>query len=278
VVLIAGAAIVQAVFVTNPDGWLTGPGRAFKRGMEVEQVGRGDGRNAFRGLPPDALGRRRANLRNRDLRDMTGERDLDGADFSGADLRGVQLQRSSFNKAKLVGTDLSRGEFDSCRFRQADLTGAKFIGAKLTYADFRGATIIDADFQDADLTGALLHRMTPEDAARVRWRAAICPDGAPADEEHGCIGHEGHIPAEERATYEGRFLIERAWGDRCTRRRERWANAHAHLYFLEAEHVRVAPDRFISKDATLRFDRRGGRVRIVVEDEECQRRVFLRVE
>lgn len=275
VVLIAGAAIGQAMFVTNPDGWLTGPGQAFRRGMLLENAGFFDNHQERRGLPIGTA--RKASLRGKDLRHLEGAQSWDHRDLTGANLGGVHIPGSSLRVAKLADADLSGGDFEDSSFFAADLRGSKIVDASLAFADLRYARLDDANLERSDLTGALLHAMTPADAATVRWRGATCPDGTSAD-GGGCIGREGHIPIEERATYEGRFLLERGWGDRCTRSRERWSNPRDHLYFLEAEHVRVAQDHFIAKDATLRFDRRGGRVRIVVEDEECQRRVFLRVE
>ncbi len=65
-------------------------------------------------------------------------------DFSGANLRGVNLQR-----ACLIGADL----------RWADLRGAKLNGAYLDEANFYGANLTDAEFVGASLDRANLRRV-----------------------------------------------------------------------------------------------------------------------
>ena len=277
VVLIAGAAIVQAVFVTNPDGWLTGPGQAFRRGMLLENAGFFDAHtNPMRGLPVGAT--RKASLRAKDLRRVVGAQSWDHRDLTGANLVGARIPGSSIKAARLAGADLSGGHFEDSSFFGSDLRRTKIVGASLAFADLRFTGLEGASLERSDLTGAFMTAMTTEQAARVRWSGATCPDGTPADPDRGCIGREAHVPREEAASYGGDFLLERGWGDRCTLAREISPIVVEHLGFGGVDWIRSARDHFTTTDATLRFDRRGGRVRIILEDEVCGRRVFLRVE
>ncbi|MFC1833930.1 pentapeptide repeat-containing protein [Thermodesulfobacteriota bacterium] len=76
-------------------------------------------------------------------------RDLYDTDFSGLDLRGVDLNNtnpgwSNFSKADLRGADLS----------QADLFGPNFERADLRDTNFTGARVARGSFRHADLRGA----------------------------------------------------------------------------------------------------------------------------
>jgi uncharacterized protein YjbI with pentapeptide repeats len=107
--------------------------------------------------------------------------------LTGADLRGVVLQRAHLNAAQLMEVNLSplRGVGETERdyaadldhaklaganlrgadLRHADLTGADLTGADLSNADLRYADMSDADVAGADLTGAKL-----EGAIRTRGK------------------------------------------------------------------------------------------------------------
>ncbi len=76
--------------------------------------------------------------------DRCVECDLAGIDFSGKNLRKVDLERANLQGANLKDVNL----------RQANLKGADFSGANLTNADLREADLYLADFTDAILTGA----------------------------------------------------------------------------------------------------------------------------
>lgn len=73
-------------------------------------------------------------------------------DFSGADLRGVDL-----SKADLCGADLSAADL-----READLSGADLSEVNLYGADLRGASL-----RGADLRGARLGKASPGSDGKV---------------------------------------------------------------------------------------------------------------
>lgn len=77
----------------------------------------------------------------------------DELDFSGQDMRWMDLSYADFNGADLSGADLSWADLTVASFIRADLSGASLTGANLSWADLRGA-----DLSGADLTGADLHR------------------------------------------------------------------------------------------------------------------------
>ncbi|WP_164903683.1 pentapeptide repeat-containing protein [Nonomuraea polychroma] len=86
-------------------------------------------------------------------------------DLSGADLRGLDLDKMVFAGADLTGADLSRVSARGAIFSGADLTGANLAGADLTgagfgYSEFVNGTIAftrlgSAMIQPATLTGAV---------------------------------------------------------------------------------------------------------------------------
>jgi hypothetical protein len=74
--------------------------------------------------------------------------DLRGANFSGADLRGAYLIGANFGGADLSRVNLSGAEACVANFSNADLREAILVGAALTAAYFIGT-----DLENADLTG-----------------------------------------------------------------------------------------------------------------------------
>ncbi|MCP4663533.1 MAG: hypothetical protein GY856_49745, partial [bacterium] len=84
---------------------------------------------------------------------------LAGADFSGAELRGVDLggavlQGTSFERAELRGASLAAADLAEASLRFADARRASFAGADLTRVAGDHADFQDADLEGADLTGA----------------------------------------------------------------------------------------------------------------------------
>ncbi|WP_052423392.1 pentapeptide repeat-containing protein [Nonomuraea candida] len=85
-------------------------------------------------------------------------------DLSGADLRGLNLDKMVFAGANLAGADLSRVSARGAVFSGADLTGANLAGADLTEAGFGYSEMVNgaiaftrlgsAMIQPATLTGA----------------------------------------------------------------------------------------------------------------------------
>jgi hypothetical protein len=74
--------------------------------------------------------------------------DLRGANFSGADLKGAWLLGANFGGADLRRVNLSGAEACVANFSNADLREAALVGAALTLAYFIGT-----DLENADLTG-----------------------------------------------------------------------------------------------------------------------------
>lgn len=83
---------------------------------------------------------------------------LNGIDFSGADLKGARLRDASFFRSNLEGTDFSGASAFRSKFVNAVLTGAKFEGTRLEGADFTKANLSDVSFKDADLRNTRLFR------------------------------------------------------------------------------------------------------------------------
>ena len=92
-------------------------------------------------------------------------------DFSGYDLRGVDLRRSAilrpnFFRADLRKANLSHVTFISANFKEANLCGASFIGATAQFSDFSdqdlrtvllgGAELNGSDFSRANLSSIYL--------------------------------------------------------------------------------------------------------------------------
>ena len=73
--------------------------------------------------------------------------DLRRANFTGADLRGANLLGANFGGADLSGANLSGAEACVANFSKADLREAVLVGAALTLAYF-----IETDLENADLT------------------------------------------------------------------------------------------------------------------------------
>ena len=105
-------------------------------------------------------------LRERNFRYAVLNRsDFHHADLTWADLRGVQLWKSSakgrLNDTQLQGASLKEAEFQgaqmsSAAMQGADLRGALLQGADLSYTKLQGADLRGTRLQGADLKGARL--------------------------------------------------------------------------------------------------------------------------
>jgi uncharacterized protein YjbI with pentapeptide repeats len=79
---------------------------------------------------------------------------LQSADFSGADLTGarmafIECENTSFEGAKMVGCDIHIAILGGTNFRGADLKGAKLDFSSLNGADFTDANLDGVDFNQA---------------------------------------------------------------------------------------------------------------------------------
>ena len=89
---------------------------------------------------------------------------LQQADLTGLDLRGLELPcanlrlvvcvRQDLSGARLDGGLLREGVFTGSSFRSASLRRVDFTEARLEQCDFTGADLTSASFENADLTGA----------------------------------------------------------------------------------------------------------------------------
>lgn len=95
------------------------------------------------------------NLRDADIR-LAGE--MNGTDFSNADLRGALLDGNVFRGANFSGADLRntcfvRSKLDDANFSGADMRGARLSHAPLCGANFEGANLGKASFFECRLVG-----------------------------------------------------------------------------------------------------------------------------
>lgn len=121
---------------------------------------------------------------------VLGPTDLEGRDFTGANLwsaclRVPSLAFSNFTGAQMRYADLSgtlmpfanltKSGLSSTNMTGADLTSANLTGATLWSANMEGANLIGADFSGADLWNANLTGATLENA--IFSTETILPDG-----------------------------------------------------------------------------------------------------
>jgi uncharacterized protein YjbI with pentapeptide repeats len=114
---------------------------------------------------------------------------LNGLDFTGADLREARLRDASFlrsnlresdlsgvnaYRAKFVNANLAGAKLEDAYLLEADLTKANLTGASLVNADLRQARFFGADLRGSSLTGA---RLRGADLTRARLDGAIWVDG-----------------------------------------------------------------------------------------------------
>ncbi|MCG3134353.1 MAG: hypothetical protein HMLKMBBP_01659 [Planctomycetes bacterium] len=91
---------------------------------------------------------------------------LSGAEFSGADLSGLNLRGAYLFDARLGGANLRGADLSGAKLIRADLCAVDLHGANLCHASLRGAnlsaahldnvTFIDTNLADADFNGASL--------------------------------------------------------------------------------------------------------------------------
>jgi len=101
-------------------------------------------------------------------RNFSGQ-DLLGLDAQGRDLSGLKaaeakLRDAHFEHANLKNACFDRANLSNAHLDHANLQSASFLGADCEGADFRGADLSRADFSDASLFGATFTPETPEDA------------------------------------------------------------------------------------------------------------------
>ena len=89
---------------------------------------------------------RRADFSNADLHGVNLRRaDLQGADLRGANLRGVDLRNANLRSSEMWNADLRGANLQHADLQYADLHGVKLRGADLQGADLRNADLRGAD-------------------------------------------------------------------------------------------------------------------------------------
>ena len=100
---------------------------------------------------------RRADFSNADLHGVNLRRaDLQGADLRGANLRGVDLRNANLRSSEMWNADLRGANLQHADLQYADLHGVKLQRADLQDADLRNVNLRGADLRNADLRGANL--------------------------------------------------------------------------------------------------------------------------
>lgn len=95
---------------------------------------------------------------------MTNVRASEGADFTGASMRGVKGESARFERSVLEGVNAGKAGF----------AGASFSGARMTEVDLTGAVLKGAVFQEAVMVRAVLIKA---DAMEASFEAADLTDG-----------------------------------------------------------------------------------------------------
>ncbi|MCB1178255.1 MAG: iron-sulfur cluster assembly scaffold protein [Leptospiraceae bacterium] len=111
----------------------------YKNGSGISKEKRISGQKALEIL------KEKGNLKDQDLSSIILEnQNLDGVDFSGANLHNAFLQNNSFEGANFEGAN-----FRAAFLNGSNLKNANFKGADLRWAKLTGANIEGADFTDA---------------------------------------------------------------------------------------------------------------------------------
>ncbi len=85
-----------------------------------------------------------------------GERNFSGVRIDGAQLAGVDLTESNFERARMKDTDLCRATLIETSFVGATLSRSLFRDAKLWAADLERANLFGCDFSGAAMVGVVL--------------------------------------------------------------------------------------------------------------------------
>jgi hypothetical protein len=120
---------------------------------------------------------------------------LEGFNFSGADLRGAVFNSSDLRESNLSGADLEDVVAFATRFDGADLGDAVLRNAMLMQSRFTGARIEGADFSDAVID--------------LPQQKALCARGQRHQSPYGC-GHPGE-PGLSLGQGRPRFPVRFPW-------------------------------------------------------------------
>ena len=236
VVFIAGVAVLLAAVVERPGGWLTGPGRAFLRGLAhgTSSVRRDHSGEDWSGRELAGIQLDGATMHDIDMHGAMGAKAFRNCDLTRANLRDVEFPGVTLGRSKLVEADLRGANLEGGRI-VSDYTDADLRGANLRFAELRGAATERADFRGADLYGARLDRL--HDTAA--FEGATCPDGFVATSTEDCRDHRGQVDFED-PRYIGVFEVPADSGAYLTQ-----IVADGYLYLGNQMLIRVADDEFV---------------------------------
>ena len=191
------------------SGWMTGPGRAFERGLRTtHEVYRMDLRGAqMRGAMITHRVFRECDLREADMESSWPLRSLT---FAATDLRGANLSHVAYADVGLYhvdlrGADLTDASLLASHGDEIQAAGASVVRADLQRARLRFSSVAGADFSGANFAFAEIG--WPADVAAANFGGATCPDLHVADAS-GCEGHDGELSrlgVEDRKRYAGKF-------------------------------------------------------------------------
>ncbi|MFN8447432.1 MAG: pentapeptide repeat-containing protein [Anaerolineae bacterium] len=166
----------RAMTGTTPADWgeLKNWGRSFGRDLQdqiinmtratIERAVRNvdidvQGPDSLRGAVMEGAKLEGANFSGRNLKDaILKGANLRGANFSGANLVNVDMEGADCEDANFSGANLKDTNLPHVNFGNANLTGANFKNAHLEGANLAGAKIAGANFKDANLKGATMPR------------------------------------------------------------------------------------------------------------------------
>lgn len=236
VVLIAGLAVFLAAVVEQPGGWLTGPGRAFLRGLAHGGLptGRDHSNEDWSQRDLGSITLDGAKMHDIDMHGASGAKAFRNCDLTGANLQDVEFPGVTFGGSKLVGADLRGANLEGARVN-SDLTDADLRGASLRFAELRGSNAERADLRGADLYGARLDRLH----RAAKFEGATCPDGFIATSTEDCQDHLGLVEFGD-PRYVGVFEVPADGGAYLTK-----IVADGYLYIGSQILIRVADDEFV---------------------------------
>ncbi len=142
-------------------------------------------------------------------------------DFSGRNLRAVDLGGARLIRARFAGADLGWGDLSQADLREADLSKAGLVNARLREADLTGADLSQADLREADLSSAKLVKACLAGADLTRADLGIA-DLSGADlrwaELTGATLHQTDLSGADLRGTRGvlQAQVEQAVGDRYT--------------------------------------------------------------
>ncbi len=129
------------------------------RNVDIDIQGAPD---SLRGANMEGAHLEGADFSGRNLKDAVLKgADLRGSNFSGANLANVDLEGANAEGSNFSGANLKDTNLRGVNFKGANLTGVNFKNANLEGVDLTGAQIAGSNFKDANLRGAIMPQGQP---------------------------------------------------------------------------------------------------------------------